>query len=152
MSALRTWSNSEKIGREKGAGDTLITNRNITANATVGASTLSASSLVQGIIRRTLSGGALDDTTATGPLIMNALLSNTGNGPSVGESFECTYANATGSIMTIVGGTGVTVAGTAAVPVAATVTLHFQCTAVGTNTLANGVYTNVGATFTCTVF
>lgn len=152
MSALRLQSTTDGgFSRNITPGDAVIRNRLLATLSTAGAGTLTAAMLLGGIIVRD-TATANNDTTSTGPLIVNAMLGNSGAGaPQVGETFECLYRNSTGAIMTIVGGTGVTVAGVAAVPVTVSSLLHFTCTAVGTNTFAAGVWTNAGATFTVNV-
>ncbi len=153
MSGMRLDSISDgQFRRSIVPGDAVIRNRKLTTLSTVGAGTLTASALAGGIIVRDTAGGAFSDTTDTAVNIMQALLGGSGqSGPIVGETFEVLYRNSVGSIMTIAGGTGVTVAGIAAVPVTVASLLHFTCTAVGTNTLSAGVWTNVGATFTVNV-
>ncbi len=106
------------------------------------------------MVIRTAAGADRTDTTATAVLIMNALLGNDGNGPEVGEAFECLYSNQSTStyIITIAGGTGVTPVGNV-LTIAPDITkrLVFVCTAKGTNTYSTttSLWTNSGATFDC---
>src|SRR3989339_303357 len=75
-------------------------------NATVGASVLSAASMVSGNIFRSGSTGAYSDTTDTAVAILAAL----GNPPQ-GTSVHLTIVNGVAFVETVVAGVGVTLAG-----------------------------------------
>lgn len=79
------------------------------AISTVGAGTLTAASIVGGLIMRTGPTGAYTDTTDTATAIL-ALLKD----PAVGMSWEFTHVNGVAYACTLAGGTGVTLAGTTA--------------------------------------
>lgn len=108
--------------------------------------TLTATALTAGVILRQ-GAGAVTDTTDTAVNIMQGLYGNTGASPEVGETFRVLFSNQGASTVTIAGGTGVTVSGNTLALTLTLKTLLFVCTAKGTQTYANGVFTNVGATF-----
>lgn len=112
------------------------------------AQTLSAAAITAGAILRQ-GAGAVTDTTDTAVNIMQGLYGNTGSAPEVGETFRVLYSNQGASTVTIAGGTGVTVSGNTLCLTLTLKTLLFVCTAKGTQTYSNGVFTNVGATFNC---
>ena len=114
------------------------------------AQTLTAASIVAGVILRQ-GAGAVTDTTDTAVLIMQGLYGNTGTAPEVGETFRTLFSNQGASTVTIAGGVGVTVSGNTLALTLTTKTLLFVCTNKGVSTYANGVFTNVGATFNCIV-
>jgi hypothetical protein len=118
-----------------------------TVNA-AGAQTISAAALAGQVILRQ-GAGAVSDVTDTAVNIMQAMYGNTGSGPRVGEGFLAFFSNQGASTVTMTGGTGVTVSGNTLVLTLTTKILFFVCTAAGTQTFANGVYTNTGATFNC---
>jgi hypothetical protein len=80
-----------------------------TADATAGATTLTASMLLSGLIMRTGPTGAYADTTATATEILAAM-----GAPEIGDSFEFTHVNGVAHACTLTAGTGVTLAGTTA--------------------------------------
>jgi hypothetical protein len=106
----RPWTKGGGIGRSLTAGDTAGSTKKASSLATVGAGTITAAMLVTGMVIRTAAGADRVDTTDTAVNIMNALLGNDGNGPEVGESFECVFSqqSAGGWKSTIAGGVGVT--------------------------------------------
>ena len=110
------------------------------------AQTITATAITAGCILRQ-GAGAVTDTTDTAVNIMQALYGNTGTAPEVGETFRALYSNQGASTVTIAGGTGVTVSGNTAVLTLTLKTILFVCTAKGTQTYSNGVFTNTGATF-----
>jgi hypothetical protein len=112
------------------------------------AQTLSASAIAGQVILRQ-GAGAVTDTTDTAVNIIQSCYGNTGSAPRVGEGFLCFYSNQGASAITIAGGTGVTVSGNTSVAATSLKILFFVCTSAGTQTYANGVYTNTGATFNC---
>lgn len=112
------------------------------------AQTLTASAISAGVILRQ-GAGAVTDTTDTAVNIMQALYGNTGAEVEVGETFRVLFSNQGASTVTIAGGTGVTASGNLAVLTLTVKTLLFVCTARGTKTYNNGVFTNTGATFNC---
>jgi hypothetical protein len=114
------------------------------------AQTLAAAALAGQVIIRQ-GAGVVNDVTDTAVNIIQALYGNTGSEPRVGEGFLCWYSNWGASTVTITGGTGVTVTGNTAALTLTSKVMLFICTAPGVKTYANGVYTNVGATFTCQV-
>ena len=113
------------------------------------AQTLTAASLTAGVILRQGAGAGLTDTTDTAVNIMQGLYGNTGAGPEVGETFRVLFSNQTANAITLAGGTGVTVSGNTSLTANGLRTMLFVCTAKGTQTYNNGIYTNVGATFNC---
>jgi hypothetical protein len=117
--------------------------------ANAAAQTLPAAAITAGVILRTLNASALTDTTDTSVNIMQGLYGNTGAAPEVGETFRVLYSNQAAGAITIAGGVGVTVSGNTIVATLTVKTLLFVCTNKGTQTYANGIYTNVGATFNC---
>jgi hypothetical protein len=119
----------------------------VTINA-AGAQVLSAASLTAGVILRQ-GAGAVTDTQDTAVNIMQALYGNTGSNIELGETFRVLFSNQGASTVTIGSGTGVTTSGNTAVLANTVKTLMFVCTAKGTQTYNNGVFTNVGATFNC---
>lgn len=110
------------------------------------AQTLIAAALTAGVVLRQ-GAGAVTDTTDTAVNIMQALYGNTGASPEIGETFRVLFSNQGASTVTLAGGTGVTASGNLAVLTLTQKTLLFVCTAKGTQTYNNGIYTNVGATF-----
>lgn len=112
------------------------------------AQTLTAAAITSGVILRQ-GAGAVTDTTDTAVNIMQGMYGNTGSNIEVGETFNVLYSNQGASTVTIAGGTGVTVSGNTLALTLQLKQLLFVCTAKGTQTYANGVFTNVGATFNC---
>ena len=110
--------------------------------------TITASAIAAGIILRQ-GAGAVSDVTDTAVNIMQAMYGNTGAEMEVNETFRVMFSNQGASTVTITAGVGVTVSGNAAVLTLTVKTLLFVCTAKGTKTYANGVFTNTGATFNC---
>jgi hypothetical protein len=110
------------------------------------AQTLPASALTAGVILRQ-GAGVVTDTTDTAVNLMQGLYGNTGAAPEVGETFRVLYSNQGASTVTLAGGTGVTASGNLLALTLTQKTLLFVCTAKGTMTYANGIFTNVGATF-----
>jgi len=113
------------------------------------AQTLTAAALTAGVILRQGAGAGLTDTTDTAVALMQGLYGNTGASPDVGETFRVLLSNQTANSITLAGGTGVTISGNTSLGANGIKTLLFVCTAKGTQTYANGVYTNSGATFNC---
>ncbi|MFI5113498.1 MAG: hypothetical protein ACHP7J_00035 [Terriglobales bacterium] len=74
---------------------------------TVGAGTVLAATIANGLLLRTGPTSAFTDTTDTGTLLA-AAIPNIG----IGQSFEWTYQNSTYSVATLAGGTGVASAAT----------------------------------------
>jgi hypothetical protein len=100
-------------------------------------STPSAAQLVGGIITQTGATGAGTVTLDTGTNLSTAV-----NGVTVGDTFQCLFANlGGGQTLTITGATGSTVIGTAAVGTGKNAMMTFVNT--GTNTW--NVYVNVSA-------
>ena len=112
--------------RPIGIGDTMgaaeVINKD---NVTVGASTLTVQSLLQGLLKRggTQVGG-FNDTTPSASQIVAAILGNRDyvdnslNSPvsiPSGLTFRFRYLNTTGQTATLVAGTGVTITGTATI-------------------------------------
>ena len=89
----------------------------VTPITTVGAGTLTAASLVGGVIARTGPTGAFSDTTDTAANIIAAV-----KNPNVGQSFEVTIKNGTAFAETLVAGTGVTLPATVVIPANAAAT------------------------------
>ena len=111
--------------------------------------TLTAAAITAGVILRQGVGATQTDTTDTAVNIIQALYGNTGSTPEVGETFRAIYSNQTANAVTLAGGTGVTVSGNTSLAANVAKTLLFVCTAKGTMTYSNGVFTNSGATFNC---
>lgn len=80
-----------------------------TAISTVGAGVLTAAAIVSGLIMRTGPTGIYNDTTATAAELLAAM-----DKPEIGESFDFTHVNGVAFAMTMVAGTGVTLAGVTA--------------------------------------
>jgi hypothetical protein len=78
--------------------------------ASLAANTIGAGQLVGGIIRRFSPGAAFTDSTDTATNIVNAI-----PGAKVNQSFPVLIANLGSGLMTLAAGTGVTIAGTAAI-------------------------------------
>ena len=129
--------------------DVLTTGLGPISIANAAAQTISTAAITAGVILRTLNAGPLTDTTDTAVNIMPGLYGNTGAGMEVGETFRVLFSNQAAGAITIAGGVGVTVSGNTVVATLTVKTLLFVCTSKGTQTYANGVYTNVGATFNC---
>lgn len=110
------------------------------------AQTLPAGALTAGVILRQ-GAGAVTDTTDTAVNLMQALYGNTGSAPEVGETFRVLFSNQGGSTVTLAGGVGITASGNLLTLTLTQKTLLFVCTAKGTQTYANGIFTNTGATF-----
>lgn len=108
-------------------------------------STPTSLQLLGGIVTQTGSTGAGTVTLPTGTLISAAIvtaLGITGATVSIGDTFECLFANlGGGQTLTITGGTGSTVVGNGAVPTAKNARMLFVNT--GSNTW--NVYTTVSA-------
>ncbi len=85
-----------------------------TAISTAGAGTLTAASLVGGVITRTGPSADFTDTTATAALII-AGMPSAGN-PVIGQSWELTYLNTVAYTCTLAAGTGVTLSGITSIP------------------------------------
>lgn len=110
--------------------------------------TITAGAIAAGVILRQ-GAGAVSDVTDTAVNIMQALYGNTGAEIEIGETFRVMFSNQGASTVTITAGVGVTVSGNVACLTLQVKTLLFICTAKGTKTYNNGVFTNVGATFNC---
>lgn len=112
---------ASRMGYKKGQllrlapGDNPLTQVTVTTQATAGAQTITAAALTGGFYARTITAVATD-TTATAAQILAA-----NPEMSVGDTFVCIISNrASTAILTIAGGTGVTLTGTAAIAAAAT--------------------------------
>lgn len=119
------------VPRRAAPGDVLLQGEMITTINSTSGVTLTANQLISGIINRTgTNAGAFNDTTPTAQSIIDALVANqilgsavtnfTGNpgqlGAQQGTTFRLNYINnGTTQTATIVGGTNVTVSGTATV-------------------------------------
>lgn len=129
----------------------LSNNTSIVALNTVGAGTITAASIIAGVVARggTQSATAFADTTATAAAII-ALMPNA----TIGQAFEFLYQNNTDSPATIGGGTGVTVSGITVVPAHTTARYLVTYTAANTVTMVglskslpsttSGTFTNNG--------
>jgi hypothetical protein len=148
MSYTRVHAYNSGVLNAAQPGDIVSLAELVTVINNAAAQTLSAAALSGQIILRQ-NAGVVSDVTDTAVNIMQACYGNTGSAPKVGEGFMCWYSNQGASTVTITGGTGVTVSGNTAVLTLTMKQLVFICTAAGTSTYANGVYTNVGATFNC---
>lgn len=93
-----------------------------TAVATVGAATLTAASIVGGVITRSGSTAAFTDTTDTAAAIIAALVN-----PVVGQSWLFQITNTTAFAETLSAGSGVTLSGLSAV-IPPNATAQFVCT------------------------
>jgi hypothetical protein len=129
-------------------GDTVSLGEVATIINNAAAQTLSAVALAGQVIIRQ-AAGVVSDITDTAVNIMQAMYGNTGAEPRVGEGFLVFYSNQGASTVTITGGVGVTVSGNTAALTLTTKVMFLVCTAAGTKTFVNGVFTNVGATFNC---
>lgn len=94
------------------AEDAFVQLRSVAAISTAGAGTYSAANIVGGLIDRDCAGADRTDTTATAAQIVAAL-----PGVQVGSSFVLTVKNisAGANTITVAGGTGVTISGTATI-------------------------------------
>lgn len=100
-----------------------------TADATVGATTLTAAMLLSGLIMRTGPTGAYADTTPTATQILDAM-----GDPEIGDSFDFVHVNGVAYACTLTAGAGVTLAGTTAN--AASKVRMYRCTVTATSTPA----------------
>lgn len=98
--------------------------------ATVGAGTITAALLANGIMTRTGPVADFTDTTDTGTAL-DLLLGV----PAVGTAFEFTYKNTVAFAATIAGGTGITVSGRTVIPGNSIVEFLLTKTAANTFTL-----------------
>lgn len=89
-----------------------------TAVANAAGQTLTAAAVVNGVILRS-GAAAVSDTTPTAALILAAM-----KNPAVGDTFECTIVNTNSGTLTIVAGSGITLAGTTTI--ATTKTRRYQ--------------------------
>lgn len=115
------------IARIISQGDVLAGAEILAANTTVGAATLSAASLVAGILNRTGSVGAFSDTTDTASNIITALIGqgiynttpttgiSSGAAVQPGTTVRLRYLNQVAFAGTLLAGTGVTLVGNAVV-------------------------------------
>ena len=97
------------------------------AIATVGAGTLTAASIVGGLIMRTGPTAAYTDTTDTATALL-ALLDD----PAVGDSFHFTHVNGVAFACTVAAGAGVTLAGVTANAASKVRSYSVEVTNVGT--------------------
>jgi hypothetical protein len=105
--------------------------RVVTGNAGTGDSTLSAASIIGGVINRTAASGDFTDTTPTGAILEAALPL----GAYVGMSWELVYRNATAHTATIAAGaSGITVSNITSVLTATTARYLVTRTAASTFT------------------
>lgn len=103
----------------------------ITALTTVGAGTITAASIVNGVTARSGPTAAFTDTTDTAAAIIAAQ-----NNAMVGQSWEWTYQNNVPFTATFTGGVGITLTGIAAVPGLTTLRALVTYTAAGAVTIA----------------
>lgn len=109
MSLIRPAMYDNGQQRLPNPGDMMALAETISANSTVGATTILASQLLTGILNRTGSGGAFADTLPTAANLVNALLSQTFLGGGAyspvgippGTTFRMRYINAVAFIDTI---------------------------------------------------
>lgn len=118
----------------KGGDGSLVFKTNVpagakTADATVGATTLTAAMLLSGLIMRTGPAGAYADTTPTATQILAAM-----EKPEIGDSFDFIHVNGVAYACTLTAGAGVTLAGTTAN--AASKVRMYRCTVTATSTPA----------------
>jgi hypothetical protein len=97
-----------EVGRANSNG--LFEKHTVTNITTAGAGTLTAASMVGGVINRTGPGAGFTDTTDTASAI-DTLLGT----PPVGMAFDFEYANGVAFAATLAGGTGVTIVGSTGV-------------------------------------
>lgn len=108
--AIRSQGGAEYLANAAAsARPSLVAN---TATSTVGAATLTAASIVSGLITRTGSTAAYTDTTATAALIYAAA----GSTSAIGQSWTLTIKNTVAFAQTIAAGTGVTLTGQTIIP------------------------------------
>lgn len=137
---------SSSLTAPQGPGNVLLSQRSIDTNTTAGAATLSALSLVKGILRRTGPAAGFNDTFPSADL----LLAQAEPDLSVGDSFDFTYINGVAQAMTAVAGEGVVLGSN--VNVAASAIRKYLITILGTGprqvfqantTNANAVLTGI---------
>lgn len=107
--------------------------------ASLTATTYNGNNLVGGIIRRFSPGAAFTDCTDTATNIVNAI-----PGAKVNQTFPVIIANLGSGLMTLAGGTGVTIAGTAAIGSATARLFLGQVTGSGAVTISNCFGWNLG--------
>lgn len=109
----------------------------VTTDATAGARTYTAAEILGGLILRDPAGGARSDVTPTAALIVAAL-----KNPVVGSSFEFTIRNTADAAetITLTGGTGVTISGTATIAQNNSKRFQAVCTNVTASSEAVTVY------------
>ncbi len=146
MTAVRQMVKQGGYERLVSPGDLILSGEQIATLTTAGAGTLTAALLVQSILSRTGPTGAVSDTTDTASNIINALLSSTflGTGATTptgvqpGVSWRLRYLNNVAYLITLVAGTGVTLAGTTTVPVSGWKDFLFQITNGSVGQLVTG--------------
>lgn len=106
-----------------------------TSITTVGAGTLTAASLVGGVMSRTGPIAGFTDTTDTAAAIV-ALVPN----PQVGMSWEFVYINGVAQTCTLANGAGVTISGTSGTTVAASVVRRYLMTITNVSAPAVTMY------------
>ncbi len=116
----------------------------VTTIAVAGAQTYTAAQLLGGMILHDPSGGAATGTTATAALIVTAL-----NGAANGTSFDVVFRNTADAAetITVAGGTGVTISGTATVAQNNSKTFRFVVTESASGNEAITAYSLGSAVF-----
>ena len=151
MSYLRVHSyDAGRVMASANPGDVVSLAEVATVINNAAGQTLTAAAITGQVILRQ-GAGVVNDTTDTAVNIIQACYGNTGADLKIGDGFLVWYSNQGASTVTILGGTGVTVSGNTAVLTLTCKQILFICTAPGTKTYANGVFTNVGATFNAIV-
>jgi hypothetical protein len=115
------FSNGVDVGDNLGSITPIFDNRQAVTKSNAGNNTLTAAEIYSGIYLRDCNAGARSDTTPTATQLRDYLV---GSGPAaankglvVGSAFRWHVRNTTGTAqtLTILGGTGVTVSGTATI-------------------------------------
>lgn len=119
--AATHFTNSVIVGDNVGSVTPILDNRAAVTKSTAGNVTLTAAEFFSGIYLRDCNGGPRTDTTPTAAQLQ-AMFVGTGpgagnKGPVVGSCFDLHVRNTSGAAntLTIAGGTGVTISGTATI-------------------------------------
>jgi len=122
MTVFRAVGQAESpLPRVLSAGDLLLTAEAVGVYNAAGAGTIPAASLITNLLSRTGTGGVTDTTDTASNLILAMLGqgaylgggANAGLGVQPGAAWRLRYLNTTAGTITVAGGTGVTISGTA---------------------------------------
>lgn len=130
--------------RAQGPGEMVMEQSQVATDATAGNSTLTAASMMRGILDRSGPGAGYTDTTDTGDAVLAAM-------PflAIGDSFEFTVRNTVAFALTLAAGAGFALSGANTAIAASSVRRYMvQCLANKPTAVYAGNTTNASATVT----